>query len=1168
MALQFILGSAGTGKSYELRKHIIAESEKNPSVHYLVIVPEQFTMQTQKDYVESHPNRGIMNIDILSFMRLAFRVFEEVGKQDKTILEDTGKSMLIRKVVESKKDDLIFFQKNIKRQGFIDELKSLLSEIFQYSITKEQLDEMIARVEDKPLLQKKLEDLRTVYEGFRCLMDEKYMIAEEILDVLDGVIEHSRLLTNAVVCFDGFTGFSPSQNRILGRLLRICKEVIITITIDAREDYTKLDEEFKLFHLSKKTIAKILQIAKEQQVEVKDPMILKGTRNVPYRFLHKKGLAALERSLFRYPQTVFKGVQSEVSLHCSQTQENEVAFTIKEIHRLVRQEGYRYSDIAIVTGDLPLYSRFLEEAYMQAKIPFFIDQKKGILSNAVVELIRSALAVLRQNFDYESMFRFLRCGLVTHCKEKELQWIKQEDVDKIENYVRAMGIKGYKRWNAPWDKTYGKEELDLEQLNQIREIVIQPFHALKKEVKGSKQTVQEYTKAIYHFLVTLRVYESIEQKRAYFLEQDKPLLEKEYSQIYKIILEIMDRLVELLGDEEVSIKEYEQLLETGFAEAKVGLIPPGIDQVMIGDIERTRLKEIKALFFIGVNDGIIPKGNQGGGILSDLEREVLSGYQMELAPTAKQSAYTEHFYLYLNMTKPKERLYITYAKMSSDGKKKLPSYLISKIRKIFPKLQVQEEDSKMPALFQLKETKVQNAVGMAENILGADQGKEYLLEGLRQFSYEHMAPQWKEVFSGYVKKQQYSKKIEKIVDGACYVNQEDGIHKVVAQILYGKQLNNSVTRIERYAACAFAHFMSYGLRLQERKEFMLKAPDIGNIFHNTLEHFSKTLKERKLSWQGLTHELQEQLVEESLHVVIEEYGSYLFEDTKRNAYMKKRIERITKRTIWALSEHIKQGKFEPLAYEQSFSFMDGLESVQVPLSEEEALRLYGRIDRIDTYEDETGIYLKVIDYKSGNTSFELKDFYYGLQLQLVVYFNAAMEQLQRREENKPVIPAGIFYYHIDDPLVEKEMGKNPEEKILKELKMNGLIHGDKKVLQLLDKAFGEGEKLTPSVKSNVVAVETTKDGAVGKRSMVANEEDFKLLSTYAKKKIKAFGQEILNGSTKIAPYQLSDKTPCTFCTYGGICGFDKKLPGNQHRKLKELSKEEVWDKLREEEDGK
>lgn len=1165
MSLQLILGNSGAGKSFALREYIIKEAKKQSDMNYFVIVPEQFTMQTQKDYVLASPRKGIMNIDILSFMRLAYRIFDENGCEDRTILEDTGKSMLIRKVVEQEKDKLVLIKNSIKKQGFIDELKSLLSEIFQYSITKEQLEEMIEIAKEKPLLQKKLEDMVIIYNGFRNEISGKYRIAEEILDAMEEIMEQSQLLKNAVICLDGFTGFTPSQNKVLKKLVKLCKKVIVTITIDTKEDYTRVDEEFKLFHLSKKTIKRLLDIAAEQGVEIEKPYIIQGENGVPYRFLNRSGLVALERYLFRYPQSVYPGKQEEVSLHCSKTQEGEVSFTIKEIKRLVRQEGYRYGDIAVVTGNLIEYARIIEIQYEKASIPFFIDQKKGILNNAMVELIRSALAVIRQNFDYESVFRYLRCGIVTKTNEEEFQWIKDEDVDNIENYVRALGIKGYKKWNSIWDKTYKKEE-DLEQLNLIRRSILEPFHKLREGMKGKQKTVLEYTKTLHDFLIELRVYESIEKRKDYFSSQGKSLLEKEYSQMYGIVLDTLDQLVELLGEEEITFQEYEQMLETGFAEAKVGLIPPGVDQVLVGDIERTRLDEIKALFFIGVNDGTIPKANQGGGILSDLDRELLVKNKIELAPTVRQNAYTEHFYLYLNMTKPKERLYLTYTKIGRDGKNKSPSYLIGKMQKIFPDLQVKEECN-LPIVRKEEVTSVENAKMMAENILGADKGKGYLLEGLRNFSYEYMAPQWEEVFAGYFRDPNWKEPLKKLIEGSSYVNQEDGISKAVAQTLYGKELNNSVTRVERYAACAFAHFMSYGLQLKERQEFVLRAPDMGNIFHNTLERFSKTLKERKQSWQTLTVEMQEQLVEECLETVIEEYGAYLFEDTQRNAYMKNRIARITKRTIWALCQHIKQGKFEPLTYEQSFSFMDGLESVQMALSEEESIRLYGRIDRVDTYEDEEGIYVKVIDYKSGNTAFELEDFYYGLQLQLVVYYNAATELLQRRNDKKGVIPAGIFYYHITDPLVEKDSGKDPKNQILKELKMNGLINKEAKVLQLLDKDFGTGGELNPSVKSNVVSVETTKDGAVGKRSAVAEKEQFSLLSNYAKEKIRGFGKEILDGNTKIAPYQLGERTPCTFCNYEGICGFDKKLPGNQYRKLKELSKEEVWDKLRSEEDG-
>lgn len=1150
MSLQLILGSSGAGKSHTLYSEVIKKSIEHPDEKYFIIVPEQFTMQTQKDLVSMHPRKGIMNIDILSFMRLAYRIFEETQTTQKLVLEDTGKSMVVRKVVERKKEELKLFQNNVQKQGFMSEIKSLLSELFQYSVDREQLEKMIRISQKKPLLQRKLEDMLVVYDGFRELLCEKYITAEEILEVLEDVIGQSEIIKNSIICLDGFTGFTPSQYKLLRRLMKMCKKVIISVTIDPREEDKQSNEEFNLFYLSKKTMIKLSRIAQEEKVQIEQAVILKD--NVPYRFKNSRALAALEHNLFRYPWKPFVEVQKDIRLYKAKDMEGEVLFTIKEITRLVREEGLRYRDIAVITGDIENYARVIEKEYEKAQIPCFIDYKKDILANPLVEFIRATLEVLQRDFDYESIFRYLRCGLVG---------IESEKVDILENYVLALGIRGFSKWNQKWSRVYRKDiEIDLEQINEIRAEIITTFLELRQAVEGKGHTVLALTTALHSFLCSMQVYKRLQEYQERFEQEHLPLLVKEYAQIYEIVLELLDKLVELLGDERVSLKEYKELLETGFVEAKVGLIPPGIDQVMIGDMERTRLKDIKVLFFLGVNDGIIPRGGKKGGILSDMERELLLKEDIELAPSQRQSAYTEQFYLYLSLTKPQNKLYVTFRTTGSDGKKQAPSYLIAKLEQLFPKLRVEEERLQKYS----EEIKEEDFDG----IWGADQGKRYLLEGLRQYSYDKMSSQWKELFSFYFQTEDFKEELYKLVEAACYTNEENGITRAVAKVLYGKELHNSVTRVEKYAACAFAHFLAYGMRLNERQEYRLGVPDLGNIFHGVLELFSNRLKEMQQPWRTLTEELRDTLVAECMDKVTQDYGNTILKSSKRNEYMIKRMERITKRTIWALCEHIKRGAFEPIGYEIQFSYLDGLDCVKVALSEEESMRLKGRIDRVDIYEEEEEIYVKIIDYKSGGTTFQLEDFYYGLQMQLVVYLNAALELEQRKHPQKQVIPAGIFYYNIADPMVDRNVEEEIEGDILKELKMNGLINQDNRVLQSLDASFGTDKNvLNASVKSKIIPVETGKDGEIGKRSSVARAEEFDKLTHYVREKIKEYGSEILDGTTKIAPYKLGDKTACDYCAYGGICGFDRKLPGNQYRKLKRMGKEEIWQAIEAENTG-
>lgn len=1138
MSLQLILGSSGSGKSYQLYKEIISKSRRYPDSNYLIIVPEQFTLQTQKDIVSMHPDHGTMNIDILSFMRLAYRVFDEVGGNDKPVLEDTGKSMVLRKVVARKKKDLILFNHEVQKQGFIGELKSLLSEVYQYSINEDKLEQMKELSKNRPMLNSKLHDLLVIYKGFKEYLNENYITSEEILDVLCGVIVNSELVKKSIICLDGFTGFTPAQYQLLSILMKNAKKVIITVTIDKRENPFQLGEEYKLFYLSKKTIHRLMSIAEEEGITVAQPLYAEDlSTKEQCRYRNSPALAALEQNLFRYSNYKYHGVQDTIQIHAARDAKQEIGFVVREIKRLVREEHYRYQDIAVVTGDIAGYGRLIAWEFEKAAIPCFIDYKRDVLSNPFIELLRSAMDIVKKDFDYESIFRYLRCGLT---KEEK------QDVDILENYVIALGIKGHKKWLTEWTRTYrGQKEGELNTINEIRKRIGEDLIPLYEVLSNRNKTVKDYTTALYEFALQLNAATKLEELSSVFEEQKMLSKAKEYQQIYGIVLELFDKLVELLGDEIIPLREYIDILDAGFQEAKVGLIPPGLDQVVAGDIERTRLKDIKALFFTGVNDTIIPRKNASGGILSDVDRQMLSEHEIEMAPTKRQAAYTEQFYLYLNMTKPQEKLYITYSKLSEDGKSLRPSYIVESIHKLFPDLTIEDEDTNKLDL---------------EHILGRNEGIDFLIDGLRRYPYEEVNNTWRELFRYYHGKKESKNVLHKLIQAAFYVNQEQGLSKHIAKDLYGSKLMGSVTRFEKYAACAFAHFITYGLELQERQEYRLAVPDIGNLFHKAIEIFSRRLSSSKYNWHTIPDELREEWASDCVKEAADNYGNLILSSTKRYEYIVKRVERITKRTLWALCEQIKMGDFEPAAFELSFSDQNRLNSLRIDLNEEESIHFQGRIDRLDLYEEGDKLMVKIIDYKSGHTVFDLPSVYYGLQEQLILYMKTAMELMSREYPGKEIIPAGILYYNIDDPFVEKSNQVN--ESILRELKLNGIVNHSEEVIKHLDKTFQiDGDGMRASVKSDVIPVETNKEGALTKRSSVAQQAHLTAMEQYVRDLIKEYGNKILNGYTDIKPYQMGKTSACDYCLYNSICGFDTRLEGFRYRNLKTLSKDEVWKKI-------
>ncbi|MDD2971237.1 MAG: PD-(D/E)XK nuclease family protein [Lachnospiraceae bacterium] len=1222
MSLRFYIGGSGSGKSRRLYEDVIQWSQENRERNYLVIVPDQFTMQTQKDIVSMHPKQGIMNIDVLSFGRLSHRIFEEVGGNDTPVLDDTGKSLILRKVAADLEPELQVIGSNLKKLGFIHEVKSSLSEFMQYGIDGEELEKMIDCASQRSALQYKLKDLKVLFDGFKSYIKDQFITTEESLTRLKKVLHKSQIIKGSVMVFDGFTGFTPIQNQLIQELMSLAEDIIITCVIDGREDPYQPDGEQKLFHLTKKTVHDLTQLAEQAGVPRGEDVILS---EYPVKRYEGNGmLAFLEHHLFRYESAQYrlsteKITESETNNNSRAIPENykeknykeknseeknreeknskeknskeknceeknsenknsedrncieesckgrtckepatqtatkpaiqiyelsdpqaEVQFVCRQIHELIRTKGYKYQDMAVVTGDLPGYTHYIENEFEKFEIPVFVDQTNGIILNPFIEYIRSGINAVLQNFSYESMFHFLRSGFAD---------LPELQIDRMENYCITMGIRGKKKWTGLWTRKTAEMgdafSEQLEVLNGEREQIMDLFAPLL-EIGGRKSTADHIVRQLYAFMVSGNLQQKLARLQSRFQQEGDLERAREYAQIYRLVCELLNQILELLGQEEMNLKEFFQILDAGFGEIQVGTIPQTVDQVVAGDIERTRLRQIKTLFFIGINDGNIPKSGGTGGIISDIDREFLNDAQFELAATPRQQMFTQRLYLYMNMTKPTDQLILSYVDVNGQGKSIRKAYLIPTIQRLFPELSIQ----KVPGTTSLEE------------IVTPREGLDYLVEHLRNYAFNIQKDRQElfTLFHWYQKQPDYQGLMKSLCAAAFYQYESNPISKAVANALYGKTLENSVSRLEKYAACAYAHFLQYGLQLAERKEFTFENVDMGNIFHGVLEHFATKLEASAYSWFDFPEEIGVQYVMEALDQYVQEYGDTILFSSARNEYMITRMRRILLRTVKTLQYQLKKGLFQPKQFELSFSMMEDLESVNIALSADEKMRLHGRIDRVDTYEDEEHVYVKVIDYKSGNKSFDLVALYYGLQLQLVVYLNAAMELTARNHKDKEVVPAAVLYYHVSDPMIERTGEKiTPEElnqQLIQELRTRGVINGEYDVPGKLDTS-----RVT---KSDVIPVEYRKDGSFTAASSVLGSEDLKTVSNYVNYKIKHLGSQILSGDIAVDPYERGVENSCTYCAYAGICGYDEKIKGFRHRKLEDVKKDEVLTRIKQE----
>lgn len=1116
MPLQFIFGPSGSGKSHHLYQHIIKESMDHPQENYIILVPEQFTMQTQKDLVSMHPNHGIMNIDVLSFGRLAYRVFQETGGESLPVLDDEGKNLILRKIAGAYENDLTLLRGNMRKLGYISEVKSAISELTQYAVGEKDLEKVMEAIDPNSRLYFKLKDIRTLYKGFQEYLEEKYITKEELLEVLKNEVPKSQMLKKTTVVMDGFTGFTPVQDRLILALLKHCRKVMVTVTMDSRENPYAYTHPYQLFGLSKKMVASLLDLLREAGASIEDPICL--YEEPVYRFKDAPALGYLERHLFRHEKSCYEGAPEEISLHVARNPEAEAKAVAEDIRHLVRVTGCRYREIGVIVSDMESYGDYLERQFLRYEIPFFMDHNRSILLNSFVEHLRSLLNLMEEGFSYEGVFRYLRT---------DLSGFSLDQVDRMENYVLAMGIKGFKNWQKPWERTLQRStEEDLEELNHSRVEFVEKIQDLYFVMRQHKKTVRDISMAIYDYMVREEIQLKLKMKEEAFAEAGELSLAREYAQVYRVVIDLFDKFVDLLGEEEVTLKEYCELLDAGLEEARIGLIPPSVDQLVAGDLTRTRLKDIKILYFLGANDTKLPGNLNRNGILSERDRDCLKENAVHLSPGGKEQAYVQKFYLYSNLTKPSLGLKIYYSKVSSDGKSMRPAYLIQEMRRLFPDISLVDEEAKC-----LIDRELTDKLAIEEVIRGIRDRKS---KDLRKDS------QWGELFKWYQKDPYWRDKIQTLLDAAYKKNEIDGLKDQVSRKLYGEDFNASISRIETYSACAYAHFLKYGLRLKERDIYEFEPMDLGNVCHGVLEDYGKKVKSLGKKWSEISEEESKKLLNASMEKVIADYGNSVLYSNGKNEYMITAMGDLLRRTVWALSKQLSAGDFEPEAFEVSIGGS-------------------GKIDRMDTCRDEQALYVKVVDYKTGMKEFDIQSLYYGLQLQLMFYMDSAVKIQQKKHPNKDVVPAGVFYYRIQDPFVDRKLKEGQEDKediekdILKALKPDGIINLKDEVLNHLDhKMSGESE---------AIPIKFNKDGSLAKTSKVVPEEHFRVMMEYATKKILASKEEIKEGNIKAEPYRQGNATGCDYCRYRHICKFDSKIQGYRYRDLRKLTKEEAISKM-------
>lgn len=1134
--VQIIEGPSGAGKSYFVYKQLIQASLEAPEQKFFLIVPEQFTMQAQRDIVTLHPRHGTMNIDIVSFNRLAYRVFEELTVHRNYILEDFGKSMLLQKILMQYRKELPVFGVSYNKMGFLDELKSLLTELFQYRIRRQDIQELYHAEELPKTLRLKLHDLLIVYDAFQKEVQGTYIIAEHVLEMLADVIPKSNLLAGSVIYLDGFTGFTPIQYEVLEKLMQVSDGLNLTITIDKASAEQENCKPHELFYLSKDTICRIRQVAEQLGLYVEEIFLAQGSP----RFVSEE-LKHLEANLFRYPYQVWKQEVKAIHLQTMQNPRQELHEVAIQIHQLVREQGYRYQDIAVIHGNLESIEPIVEEIFPKLEIPYFIDANHSIYMNPCLECVRAVLEIAERDYSYESVFRFLKTGVTK---------LETDTLELLENYVIQKGIRGYSWWKKVF--MVSEEELlglDMKQYT-ILETGQQVMQMLEQVIQKLQRadTVSEYVDALCEFLTSIKMQEQLEQAATEFEKKENYVQAKAFRQIYDRLNEIWEKLNSILGEAAMQLEEFHRLLETGLNEIALGVIPPSLDQVMIGDIERTRLNHIRVLFVSGVNDGIIPRLTRTGGILSEADRGQLEA-RLELAPDSRTRVFTEQFYLYQNLTKASEQLYLTYHTHDSDGNEVLPAYLVGRLKRLFEQLSTAE------AMQQVLQMERMETEGDSVELLAEGLQTDRRLTGKEE-------ELWKSLYDYY--QSERPGVVEQIKQGLFYYNQEKALPPEIAARLYGDILNTSVSRLETYSQCPYQFFLEYGLKLKKRDTREVTLGDMGSLLHHVVERVFSRVEQRNAEkilvseevencWAKISDEELTELVAQEMKQAVEQENDSIYTDSHANRQLLRRIQMTAAYAVVDLKNQLLQGKMIPYRFEMTFnrSYADpicrDLHSAELILDDGSHMKLSGIVDRLDICQDEEHVYVKVLDYKSSAKEMDVEKINVGLQLQLLIYTNVVLEVLQREFPNKEIIPAGSLYYGFRVPMVEKtsrNLTEALQHKIQRETAMTGVVNKEEPGISYL----GDMETLPVKTQKTDEGIE------IAQSDTVLTEKDYRQLLENVTQTAIRIGSDMKRGDIPIRPVRAGRSIPCEYCEYREVCKLDCIDGGNQIYTVGQLKK--------------
>ena len=994
MSIQIVYGTSGTGKSTYIFNQINEQIKQKSPYKIKVITPEQFSYTAEQKLLETSSSQSMISAEVITFARMAYRILGEVGKKTRINLSGSGKAMLIDHILLTENNKFSFLGKSDEN---VEMISRQLTELKKHQVQLDTLKEVTKNTQDK-YLQKKLEDITNLYDLYNTSIQNQYIDENDGLTLLAEELEESNEFKNCDIYIDEFAGFTLQEYEILRKLMRISRKITITICADNLQENTNADID--TFYSNKQTVKRILEIANQEQIEVEKPIFL----NTPYRFKTEE-LQHLAENMASPFYKKYDKQNENLSIFLASNPYSEIENVAIQITKLAKK-GYKYEEMAVITKNIDTYSSLCKAIFEQYNIPVFIDEKKDLGSNILVRYVLSLLEIFAKNWSYESVFGYIKTGLLD---------LDTQEIAVLENYCLKWGIKGSKWYAKEWN-FYNETEEQQKQIIYARDKVVEPLLKFKKQLAGLK-TVKEITTGLYEFLVQNNIYEKLEQKIEELKQNNELEIAKQYELSIKILTDLFDEIVLVLGNKNITFDRYAKILKMGFNQSDLGTIPATADQVIVGDVDRSRSHKVKAVFIIGLNDGSFPSIQKDEGFLDDKDRNILKEQGIELAKGTIEQIYDDNFNIYKAFTTAEEKLYLSYASSDAEGKSLRASILINKIKRIFPNIKEQSD-----------------VIERKSEVLLSKTTFDELLVNLRNFTQgEEIEPIWFDVYNYY--QANYKIKLESAIKALQYKNEPEKLKQNKLEKLYGNTLKTSVSRLEQYQACAFSYYLKYGLKLKEKDSFNVEAVDTGNLMHEVIDSFFERLDELNISVKNIEEEqikqITEDIVEEKL--ALKKYD--IFNSIPKYRILAQRLKKVITKSMKYIVDSLKYSDFEVLGHELEFKQGGQYEPIIYELKDGKKVEITGKIDRLDIAKTADGNYIRIIDYKSSIKNINLNEVYAGLQLQLLTYLDAACE-------NEEVTPAGALYFNLIDPVLNANPNMTDEEiteELRKQFKMQGVF---------------------------------------------------------------------------------------------------------------------------------